>query len=212
VATAPALQAAREQHRGITAVTLAPASAVAPKARAVSRLALSYAPRMASDPTRARRVRRLRDRRGRGLRGRLTPPEVPLSRTRADQFDDVVREAVAHLDERWSAELAEVEFVVDEVPPPEPPPDGDDDGDQINLESEPEQVRLSRLMPASGSGRNTRPPQIVLYRRPLELRALDQDDLAELVLDVLIHEVADLLGVGPEVIDPEGHGDSDYDD
>jgi predicted Zn-dependent protease with MMP-like domain len=167
---------------------------------------------MASDPTRARRVRRLRDRRGRGLRGRLTPPEVPLSRTRADQFDDVVREAVAHLDERWSAELAEVEFVVDEVPPPEPPPDGDDDGDQINLESEPEQVRLSRLMPASGSGRNTRPPQIVLYRRPLELRALDQDDLAELVLDVLIHEVADLLGVGPEVIDPEGHGDSDYDD
>jgi predicted Zn-dependent protease with MMP-like domain len=52
----------------------------------------------------------------------------------------------------------------------------------------------------------------VLYRRPLELRALDQDDLAELVLDVLIHEVADLLGVGPEVIDPEGHGDVDYDD
>jgi predicted Zn-dependent protease with MMP-like domain len=166
---------------------------------------------MAPDPTRARRVRRLRDRRGRGLRGRLTPPEVPLSRTRADQFDDVVREAVAHLDERWSAELAEVEFVVDEVPPPEAPPEDDDD-DQINLESEPEQVRLSRLMPASGSGRNTRPPQIVLYRRPLELRALDQDDLAELVLDVLIHEVADLLGVGPEVIDPEGHGDSDYDE
>ena len=36
--------------------------------------------------------------------------------------------------------------------------------------------------------------------------------LAELVLDVLIHEVADLLGVGPEVIDPEGPGDADYDD
>lgn len=52
----------------------------------------------------------------------------------------------------------------------------------------------------------------MLYRRPLELRALDPDDLAELVLDVLIHDVADLLGVGPEVIDPEGHGDSDYDD
>ena len=70
-------------------------------------------------------------------------------------------------------------------------------------------MRLSRLLPASGSGRHTRPPQIVLYRRPLELRALDQEDLAELVLDVLIHEVADLLGVGPEVIDPEGHGARD---
>jgi predicted Zn-dependent protease with MMP-like domain len=171
---------------------------------------------MTPDPTRARRVRRLRDRRGRGLRGRLTPPEVPLSRTRADQFDDVVREAVAHLDHRWSAELAEVEFVVDEVPPPEPLLEDASGGagaedDAIDLESPAEQVRLSRLLPASGSGRHTRPPQIVLYRRPLELRALDQDDLAELVLDVLIHEVADLLGVGPEVIDPEGHGEADYD-
>jgi predicted Zn-dependent protease with MMP-like domain len=178
---------------------------------------------MALDPTRARRVRRLRDRRGRGLRGRLTPPEVPLSRTRADQFDDVVREAVAHLDHRWSAELAEVEFVVDEVPPTDvtgPAGHGTTtetaDGevgslDSVDLDSAAEQVQLSKLLPASGSGRNTRPPQIVLYRRPLELRALDQDDLAELVLDVLIHEVADLLGVGPEVIDPEGHGDADYD-
>ncbi len=159
------------------------------------------------------------------MRGRLTPPEVPLSRTRADQFDDVVREAVAHLDHRWSAELAEVEFVVDEVPPTDPaaperranadtdPAAGDpvDSLDSVDLDSPPEQVQLSKLLPASGTGRNTRPPQIVLYRRPLELRALDQDDLAELVLDVLIHEVADLLGVGPEVIDPEGHGDADYD-
>jgi predicted Zn-dependent protease with MMP-like domain len=165
---------------------------------------------MALEPTRARRVRRLRDRRGRGLRGRLTPPDVPLSRTRADQFDDVVREAVAHLDHRWSAELAEVEFVVDEVPPAESDGDaGEPSAD--GPDALPEQVRLSRLLPASGSGRHTRPPQIVLYRRPLELRALDPDDLAELVLDVLIHEVADLLGVGPEVIDPEGHGDFDDD-
>jgi predicted Zn-dependent protease with MMP-like domain len=175
----------------------------------------------APDPTRARRARRLRDRRGRGLRGVLAPVGVPLNRSRADQFDDVVREAVAHLDHRWSAELAEVEFVVDEVPPTEPPePAAEESGaarETADLEESAEEdglgfVRLSRLLPASGSGRNTRPPQIVLYRRPLELRALDQDDLAELVLDVLIHEVADLLGVGPEVIDPEGHGDVDYDD
>ena len=176
---------------------------------------------MAPDPARARRARRLRDRRGRGLRGVLAPVGVPLNRSRADQFDDVVREAVAHLDHRWSAELAEVEFVVDEVPPTEPlDPAADESGatrETVDLaESDDDDdlglVRLSRLLPASGSGRNTRPPQIVLYRRPLELRALDQDDLAELVLDVLIHEVADLLGVGPEVIDPEGHGDVDYED
>ncbi len=95
---------------------------------------------MAPDPTRARRARRLRDRRGRGLRGRLTPPEVPLYKTRADQFDDLVREAVAHLDHRWAAELAEVEFVVDEVPPPEPSEGGEGRSRAIQLESPAELV------------------------------------------------------------------------
>ena len=137
----------------------------------------------------------------------LVPVGVPLNRSRADQFDDVVREAVAHLDHRWSAELAEVEFVVDEVPPTELDEDSADAADQaapatVDLVEADEDdglglVRLSRLLPASGSGRNTRPPQIVLYRRPLELRALDQDDLAELVLDVLIHEVATCWGSDP---------------
>ena len=44
-----------------------------------------------------------------------------------------------------------------------------------------------------------------MYRRPLEARGRDREDLADLVLDVLIHEVARLLGVTPEVVDPEGH-------
>ena len=121
------LHAAREQRRGITDLTLAVLVAKDAKVRACrgcgpvgSPGGSSYAARMAPDPTRARRARRLRDRRGRGLRGRLAPPDVPLYKTRADQFDDLVREAVAHLDNRWAAELAEVEFVVDEVPPPEP--------------------------------------------------------------------------------------------
>ena len=40
---------------------------------------------------------RRRDRHGRGLRGRLVPPGVPLYRSRAEQFDDLVLEAVARL-------------------------------------------------------------------------------------------------------------------
>ena len=35
-----------------------------------------------------------RDRHGRGLRGRLVPAEVPLARSRAEQFDDLVRDVV----------------------------------------------------------------------------------------------------------------------
>ena len=49
----------------------------------------------------------------------------------------------------------------------------------------------------------------MLYRRPLEARAMDSDDLADIILDVLVHEVAHLLDVDPEVVDPEGHGFGD---
>src|ERR1700737_1990371 len=64
--------------------------------------------RPASGGSRPRR----RDRHGRGLRGRLVPPGVPLYRSRAQQFDDMVLDAVARLESRWEAELAGVEFAV----------------------------------------------------------------------------------------------------
>jgi hypothetical protein len=37
---------------------------------------------------------------------------VPLYRSRAQQFDDIVLEAVARLEPRWETELADVEFAV----------------------------------------------------------------------------------------------------
>jgi predicted Zn-dependent protease with MMP-like domain len=43
----------------------------------------------------------------------------------------------------------------------------------------------------------------VLYRRPLELRAVDREDLADLVKDVIVEQVANLLGLDPEDVDPD---------
>jgi predicted Zn-dependent protease with MMP-like domain len=43
----------------------------------------------------------------------------------------------------------------------------------------------------------------VLYRRPLEARALDGEDLADLLHDVLVEQVAEYLGVEPDTIDGE---------
>ena len=133
---------------------------------------------------------------------RLAPPEVPISRTRSEQFDDLVLDAVEHLEQRWADELDGVEFAVEEVP---------DDSEQLDAEDVylSDAVPLARLIPASGSGRASTPPRIVVYRRPIEARAPDREDAADLVLDVLVHEVARLLDVEPEVIDPEGHGGVD---
>ena len=151
----------------------------------------------------ARRARRRRDRRGRGLRGRLAPPEVPISRTRAEQFDDLVLDAVEHLEQRWSEELDGVEFAVEEVP---------DDSEQLDGGR---RVPVGRGAagpadprdPAAGATRRRRGSWSTAGR--IEARAPDREDAAELVLDVLVHEVARLLGVEPEVIDPEGHGGVD---
>ncbi|HEV2451843.1 MAG TPA: metallopeptidase family protein [Streptosporangiaceae bacterium] len=136
------------------------------------------------------RVRR-RDRHGRGLRGPLTPHEIPLHRSRAQQFGDLVLEAIARLEPRWEAELSRVEFAVQEVPDRDPP---DDSAEPVPL------ARLDR--DAAGQGGEGQGPRIVLYRRALMARADDEEELAELVLDVVVEEFARLLGVDPETVDP----------
>jgi predicted Zn-dependent protease with MMP-like domain len=139
---------------------------------------------------------RRRDRHGRGLRGRLVPPEVPLYRSRSQQFDEIVLEAVARLEPRWESELSDVEFAVQEVP----------DSDIAGAEG----VPLARIV--RGSTDTSDPqnpatgPRIVLFRRPLMARAEDEDELSELVFDVVVEELAEILGVDPETIDP-GYGD-----
>jgi predicted Zn-dependent protease with MMP-like domain len=117
------------------------------------------------------------------------PATVPAARTKAEIFDDLVLDAVEDLERDWAKELAGVEFAVEEVP-----------GDINVYESdvlEDGQVPLARLLPGR-PGRHGVPPRIVLYRRPLEFRAGDRDDLADLVHDVIVEQVANLLGVDPD--------------
>jgi predicted Zn-dependent protease with MMP-like domain len=154
--------------------------------------------------------RRHRDRRGRGLRGRLVPPSVtvasrevavPLSQTRSERFDGLVLDAVEDLEERWGTQLQGVEFAVEDVPPV--PVDGVYDADVVADETAGGVVPLGRLLPAGvdDTGAATA-PRIVVYRRPLEARAMDRLDLSDLVHDVVVDQVARLLGVDPDEIDP----------
>ncbi len=47
-----------------------------------------------------------------------------------------------------------------------------------------------------------RPAQIVVYRRPVEIRTKTRDERALLVHEVVVEQVAELLGLAPESVDP----------
>jgi predicted Zn-dependent protease with MMP-like domain len=157
------------------------------------------------------------------LRGILAPPEVPLHRTRAQRFDDLVLQAVTRLEPRWEAHLAEVEFAVEEIPPVDDAasgsvplarlepgsPGGAAAAGEPGSRALPDRAGVSGTAggprPAradAGAGAAARPPRIVVYRRPLMARADSEDDLGELVFEVIVEEFARLLGMNPEDIDP----------
>ncbi|WP_330177820.1 metallopeptidase family protein [Streptomyces sp. NBC_01498] len=123
---------------------------------------------------------RRRDRHGRGMRGPVAPPQVPLAASRSDSFRDLVRDSVERLERRWP-QLAEIDFQVLDVP--------GDDGDS---------VPLGRSVPEAKG----RPASIVVYRRPVEIRTKNREERALLVHEVVVEQVAELLGLAPESVDP----------
>ncbi|MEU3184253.1 metallopeptidase family protein [Streptomyces sp. NPDC006923] len=123
---------------------------------------------------------RRRDRHGRGMRGPVAPPQVPLSASRSETFRDLVADSVDRLERRWP-QLAEVEFLVMDVPT-----------------AQDESVPLGSSVPAG----KERPARIVVYRRPVEIRTKSRDDRAMLVHEIVVEQVAELLGLAPESVDP----------
>jgi predicted Zn-dependent protease with MMP-like domain len=128
---------------------------------------------------------------------------VPLATTAADRFDRIASDAVEHVEHRWRAELANVEFAVDLVPALEP----DTAAATLDGAIESGGVLLASIIPARGPEK----AHIVLYRKPIELRARDLEDLEDLVHDIVVHVIANYLGLDPETVDP-GFGGAEPED
>ena len=107
--------------------------------------------------------------------------------SRREEFDDLVLDAADRVRRHLGTRYAGTEFAVQEVPPTDPAPWED------------QTPPLGRLLRAT----NRRQDRVVVYRRPVEARALDADDLVLIVREVVTQQVAALLGVPPEELDPE---------
>jgi hypothetical protein len=108
-----------------------------------------------------------------------------LTLSRSQRFDELALDIIDRLKRRWPAELSNVEFGVEEIP--RIPNDWADDP-----------VPLAALV----KPQDRQPARIVLFRRPIELRARRRSELTALLYEVVIERVADLLGKEPEEVDP----------
>jgi hypothetical protein len=118
----------------------------------------------------------------------LVPGDLPLSLTRAEQFDELVLTAVNRLEGQWGEQLAVIEVAVEEVPRPGPDP-----------------VPLGRSEVATLD----RPARLVVYRRPVEARARSRGAREDLVHTVVVEQLAELLGLDRATVDPELDGQDD---
>jgi predicted Zn-dependent protease with MMP-like domain len=115
-------------------------------------------------------------------------PELP---TRGERFDELVLETVRDIDTRWQDRLGLVEYAVEDTP-------------QLPDDWSGETVPLSSLV----RGQGTTPTRLVLFRRPIEHRCENRADLEGMVLTVVVEQVAELLGVDAEDVDPRYPRDS----
>ena len=138
--------------------------------------------------------RRTRDRRGRGMRGPgIVPadPGTPALRTTRQKFDQLVLDVVTPLDERWQRHLGLVEYAVEDAPMLP-----DDWGDET--------VPLSSLVRGKGQAA----ARLVIFRRPIEHRATNRDELEAMVHTVVVEQLAELLNLTPGQVD-ERYGEDD---
>ncbi|MEU3856785.1 metallopeptidase family protein [Streptomyces sp. NPDC028722] len=123
------------------------------------------------------------------MRGPIAPPQVPLAASRAEVFADLVQDSVDRLERRWP-QLADFDFLVLEVP---------------RLEGRGEEAAWSdEAVPLGGTvpAREGRRARVVVYRRPVEIRTKGRDERAALVHEIVVEQVAELLGLTPETVDP----------
>jgi hypothetical protein len=104
--------------------------------------------------------------------------------SRREEFDELVLSLVDRLASRWEEEIGEVEFGTEDVP--QLPPSWSNEAVPFG----------SLVRPKSGS-----PARIVIFRRPIEMRARTRLERTALINEVLVEHIAELLGRDPTEID-----------
>jgi hypothetical protein len=141
-----------------------------------------------------------RDRHGRGLRGPLALPNAltvhraqpPHPASKADFFSEAVRDAVDRVGLQCPDVLVGITVGIEDVP-------------HFGMAWSQDEVPLAAALEATA----TQPGQVVIYRRPLEHRAVSRRGLRILVYRTIVEQLSALTGRSVEDIDPYDAGAED---
>lgn len=143
-----------------------------------------------------------RDRHDRGIRGplaRANPLTQQVARPprpaqKGEFFNAAVSEALDRIGRQCPDALVGVNVGVEDVPPPD-------------LGWTSDRVPLAAAL----EGSPDRPGQVVIYRRPLEHRAVSRRGLRILTYRTIVEQLSALTGRAVDEIDPDGAGAEDDD-
>lgn len=118
------------------------------------------------------------------------PAKVPQPMRGATLFLECMRDAIARLNAHCPDVINQIEFGMDEVP---------DAGTLWRSSNAEYAIPLASAVDAV----DDKPARIVVYRRPLERRASDRYELAEIVYETLVDQIVALTGRSIDEIDPD---------
>ena len=125
-----------------------------------------------------------RDRHDRGLIGPLLPHNAPLHETPDQFFARQMEQAISDVEIRLNKKLTTITFGIEAVP------------------SERDFVLSEGIIPLGRIERGN-PSVVVVYQRPIEMRASDRLKLVRVLRDVLAELLARLLNLSTQDIDPD---------
>ena len=128
-----------------------------------------------------------RDIHGHGLRGPAIPHSAPIHETSDELFERLLTEAVVDITVRLGTELRNVEISLEEIP---------------NLRD----LTLAEDSVPLGRAEKDNPSRVVIYQRPIEMRADNKSELDRLIRDALAELVGLIIGLRAIDIDPNYEG------
>ena len=108
------------------------------------------------------------------------------------EFEELVEEAINTLPDKYKEKMENIIVVIEELPSAELLT-------EMRISSPYHLLGLYRGIPYTKRGiwyRNVMPDKIIIFKRPIEVRCKNKEDIKESVRKVVIHEIGHYFGLG----------------